>query len=330
MGYDTETLKKALAQVQESSRKRRLQYDRTLQKARSENPRLVELEQATMRIGPQLGLAALSGDSQGLEALKARCEVLKKEKEALLQKLHITPYAPLCAACRDTGRLPNGKLCDCVRKVAHDLAYRELCAEMPLDDSDFSNFRLDYYKRAQNANGSFEMMQKTLAFCKKYAAEFSLHSPSLLFMGGTGLGKTHLTLSIAKTVLAAGFGVYYAPAQELIQQLENEHFSYSEQTPFLNRVLHCDLLLIDDLGTEFTTAFSQAQIYNIINSRLLQGRPTVINTNLTLPELEKKYSPRVTSRILGNYNIRKFTGSDIRQLKRLDEIGEKNSGSEKN
>ena len=329
MGYDSETLTKALEQIQANGRRRSLRYENLLQQARAKQPRLLELENAMMRIGPQLGVAALSGDKQGLEALKARCEVLKTEKAALLKKLNITAYEPVCKSCKDTGRLPNGRLCGCVYRLAHQLAYEALCGEMPMGNSDFANFNLTYYKRSSDPQ-AYKIMEKNLTFCQKYAAEFSKNSASLLFMGGTGLGKTHLTLSVAKAVLARGFGVYYAPAQELIQALENEHFSYSESTPFLNKVLQCDLLLIDDLGTEFVTAFSQSQIYNIINSRLLKGLPTVINTNLTLAELEKKYSPRVTSRILGNYNIRKFCGSDVRQLKRLDEVGAKNSGTEKN
>lgn len=329
MGYDSETLEKAIAQIQANGRRRSLRFESRLQQAKAQEPRLSELENAMMRIGPQLGIAALSGDRQGLEALKARCEVLKTEKAALLKKLSIADYKPACSSCKDTGRLPSGKLCSCVYQLAHQMAYEALCGEMPMGNSDFSNFNLTYYRRSGDP-AAYGVMEKNLAFCQKYANEFSVHSPSLLFMGGTGLGKTHLTLSIAKTVLSKGFGVYYSPAQELIQALENEHFSYKESTPFLNKVLQCDLLLIDDLGTEFVTAFSQSQIYNLINSRLLKGLPTVVNTNLTLPELEKKYSPRVTSRFLGNYNIRKFCGSDIRQLKRLDEVGAKTNGTEKN
>lgn len=130
------------------------------------------------------------------------------------------------------------------------------------------------------------------------------------------LGKTHLSLSIAKEVIRKGYNVLYTPAQTLLETLERERFRRGEESYSLNFVLDCDLLILDDLGAEFSTNFSVSVIYNIINSRLVEGKPTIISSNLTAKELEARYSPRVVSRIMGGYYTIPFLGNDIRILKR--------------
>ena len=139
-------------------------------------------------------------------------------------------------------------------------------------------------------------------------------------LGSSGLGKTHLSLAIASAALEKGLGVVYSPIQNLIQKLEKEHFSYNSDTPILDDVLECDLLILDDLGTEFSTAYSQALIYNIINSRILTSKPTIISTNLDVEEIALKYNNRVASRLIGSYDIKKFCGSDVRQQKKIQEF----------
>ena len=141
---------------------------------------------------------------------------------------------------------------------------------------------------------------------------------NLLFFGQTGLGKTHLSLAIVAEVSAKGFGVVYGSAQNLFSAAEKEHFSYSGETSVQDSLLGCDLLVIDDLGTEFYSSFAASLFYNIVNTRLLSCKPTVINTNLSLDELEKKYTPRICSRFMGGYDSKKFIGSDIRQIKALE------------
>ena len=137
--------------------------------------------------------------------------------------------------------------------------------------------------------------------------------------GATGLGKTHLSLAIARAAIGKGFGVIYCSAPNIIGKLEKERFrsargSTDESDVYL---LECDLLILDDLGTEFPTSFSSSTIYNMINSRLMASRPTIISTNLTMRELEKQYSQRLVSRIMGNHVRLEFLGSDVRQKKRL-------------
>ena len=138
----------------------------------------------------------------------------------------------------------------------------------------------------------------------------------MFFQGKTCLGKTHMSLSIAKEVIRKGYNVLYTPAQTLLETLERERFRRGEESYSLNFVLDCDLLILDDLGAEFSTNFSVSVIYNIINSRLVEGQPTIISSNLTAKELEARYSPRVVSRIMGGYYTIPFLGNDIRILKR--------------
>ena len=135
-----------------------------------------------------------------------------------------------------------------------------------------------------------------------------------MLTGGTGLGKTHLSLSIAREVINKGFGVIYGSAQNIVSKMENEKFrNYQSSDESERHYIDCDLLIVDDLGTEYTTAFSSAAIYNIINSRIMMSKPTIISTNLTMKDMEKSYTYRMVSRVIGN-NIRlEFLGSDIRQ-----------------
>lgn len=315
MGYNKEFLKKALDEVVKKGEANRRKYDAKKAECYSREPRLTEIDNEFMRIGPMLGITAISGNKERLKALQVKCECLKKEREQLKEKAGLSEYSPCCKLCDDTGYIGT-KLCTCVLNRAKELSFKALSAEMPLDDCRIDNFSLDYYTAPEDR----AVMQKILDFCKKYTKELNTSSKSVLFFGGTGLGKTHLSLAIASAALEKGMGAVYSPAQNLLQKLEKEHFSYNSETPILDDVMDCDILIMDDLGTEFSTSFSQSLIYNIINTRLLSGKPTVISTNLTLEELADRYTPRVASRIIGCYTIKKFSGGDIRQQKRIEEM----------
>lgn len=246
---------------------------------------------------------------------------LKSKRAELMKKIGVCDddFKPKfdCAVCNDSGRA-NGKLCDCVKALAMKLIYDELNREIPLDKCTFDTFSLDYYSDnvSQNGVSPRKTMTKIFELCKKYAASFSSSSPSLIFYGETGLGKTHLSLAIANEAINKGFSVIYAPISRILGQIENEKFSsglVGNET--LSNVLSADLLIVDDLGTEFSTSFITSAIYDIINSRILSQKPTIINTNLNLEELEKRYTPRIVSRIIGNYTMFNFVGEDIRTLK---------------
>lgn len=222
-----------------------------------------------------------------------------------------------CPVCDDKGYI-NGRMCPCYKNLIRTIAYDKLSRISPLTVSTFEDFSLDYYPEIPLENGVVprRLMAGNYRYCKNYADNFSLKSPSLILYGATGLGKTHLSLAIAGEVISKGFGVIYGSAQNLLNRLENEKFGRSGQDgDTLSLLLECDLLILDDLGAEFSTAFTLSAIYNIINSRMLASLPTIISTNLEPGELDKKYDQRIASRILGSFTPVYFCGRDIRQLK---------------
>ena len=210
-------------------------------------------------------------------------------------------------------------MCSCLKKRLRAEAYKSLNALTPLSLSTFETFSLDYYSEQPEASGRSERgtMTRVLDVCMTYAQNFSLHSSNLILMGGTGLGKTHLSLAIANTPLAKGFGVVYSSVNNIVAKLEREHFGREEENDTSSLLLDCDLLILDDLGTEFRTAFSVAEIYNIVNTRQMAQRPTIISTNLTMKEIEERYTERFASRILGGYVRLSFCGRDVRLQKRM-------------
>ena len=158
-------------------------------------------------------------------------------------------------------------------------------------------------------------MTKVYNYCKAYAEDFTTKSKNLLMMGATGLGKTHLSLAIANKVIEKGYDVYYDSIQNIMDKLEREHFGRLPREESIKEdILSCDLLIIDDLGVEFSTQFTVAELHNIINTRILRCLPTIISTNLELGDIEKQYSQRIASRIIGTSMPLRFCGSDIRQM----------------
>lgn len=273
-----------------------------------------ELSQAGLAVIKALGM---NGDAEKyINALAKKNLETQAKREGLLASVgkpkdYLKPKY-FCEKCSDTGFI-NGKICDCHLKLLKQISFEQLCKNSQLRLSSFESFSLDYYK----GNSDRDRMTQILKTCKQYAETFDLFSTSLYFYGNTGLGKTHLSLAIANAVIGKGFSVVYGSAQNLLSKLEREKFGRCD-TPdgtTENMLLSCDLLIIDDLGAEFSTAFTVSAIYNIINSRICSEIPTIINSNFSFDELEKRYTDRVTSRIIGNYACVEFCGDDIRQLK---------------
>lgn len=249
-------------------------------------------------------------ESASLSAQKRRAELLKANgypEDYLKAKYH-------CSLCEDKGFV-NGKMCSCHKQILRSNSYEKLCNKFPVDKCTFENFSLDYYPDRGEGITPRQRMRSVLDFCKNYAADFGTNSPSILLQGGTGLGKTHLSLAIAGCVIKKDGGVIYASSQNILSRLENEKFGRAEFADTEKNLLECDLLILDDLGSEFCTQFTVAAIYNIVNSRLLNSKPTIISTNLSLKQIQDTYTPRIASRILSDYQILQFDGTDIRQLK---------------
>lgn len=256
----------------------------------------------------------------------AKQNLALQERRAELLKLHGFPPDYLaeqfgCPLCKDQGYVGT-RMCGCLKSLLESEAYARLSAAAPVSQCTFENFSLEYYPAADQPGGAPRArMGEILAYCRRYADGFSPDTESLLLLGKTGLGKTHLSLAIAATVTRRGFGVVYTPVQNLMDTLESTKFSYDsgkkeEYADHVRAAITCDLLVLDDLGTEFATQFSQSALYNIINSRQVENRPTIISTNLELAEIEQKYTQRMVSRLAGSYKVLKFTGKDIRFIKK--------------
>lgn len=225
------------------------------------------------------------------------------------------PYT--CKKCADTGYV-DGFTCECRRELLNELNVRDLEAVSSARDCRFDNFSLDYY--SDKPAGGYdisprEQMQMIYNYCKAYAEDFDSESGSLYMYGETGLGKTHLSLAIGNVAARKGYSVYYSSAQTLLAQAEKEKFGNSDSSNAVKRALGCDLLIIDDLGCEFSTQYTVSEIYNIINERINRSKPFIISTNLKWEEFEKRYTGRLTSRIIGNCTSLLFLGNDIRQIK---------------
>lgn len=327
MGYGKEIYQKAL-EIKNQSRKKALSLsEQKKHEIYSKFEALRNIETELSACGAKIALAAISENPlENLQDLKNRCDDLIKQRQTLLERAGITQsdLEPEfeCSICDDTG-YHNGKLCACVKKIAKQLAFMKLSSEMPIDNCRFDNFNLAYYSDQPDDNGIVprSKMGQIFKLCYTYAKNFSAESENLLFIGQAGLGKTHLSLAIANEVLNKGFGVIYGPAMDIVTKIEKDYFYKSGgYESNMDAFLESDLLIIDDLGTEVITHFSVSVIYNIINTRILRKKPTIVSTNLSLKEIEEKYSARLSSRFIGNFTMRQFFGSDIRQLKQIENI----------
>ena len=228
-----------------------------------------------------------------------------------------------CPHCRDTG-LYQGGVCRCLDRLYNRELTKELGTLMRRGDECFEKFDLSLYpNEADPASGLVprEVMRKVSEACRRYAENFSPASSNLLFQGGTGLGKTYLSACVARVVASRGFSVCYDTAAAALEKYDHAKFlrDTEEGEAAALRVKwmeNCDLMILDDLGTEMLTPMGQSALYTLVNSRLVNGKKTIISTNLTNEELNKRYTPQIASRILGEFQCLPFVGTDIRRMKR--------------
>ncbi len=327
MGYSSSVYKAAADRLFDRRIKAERDADRRRMAIYEKLPRTKELENQISKCGIKAARAVIKGGNVVSEIEKLRDQNLSMQKE--LKEILISggydenAFEPdySCKKCGDTGYYEeNGKtlVCSCMKQALIACACEELNRTAPLTLSTFDTFSLDYYDKAEDTSigiSPYNQMCKILKYCKSYAENFSKNSESILMKGATGLGKTHLSLAIANEVIKKGFGVIYVSAPSLMQRLEKQYFSRNDDSA-INMLLECDLLIVDDLGTEFHGQFSVSQMYNIFNSRMLSNKPLIINTNLTMRELEKIYTERFVSRISGNAQKLDFLGNDIRVRKK--------------
>ncbi len=314
MGFSKYIYDKALEQKRIDLQSGDAKREALKSKLYNEIPRIKEIDNELARLGMQVVMSSFSGNKNEIFKIQEKTEKLQEEKAKLTKDYNT--YVPfVCEKCSDTG-IVNGRYCECVELLAKKIQTEELSNGAPFSDCRFDNFNLDYYPNDGESKISPKLrMEKNFSFIKKFAEEFP-KGENLLFIGGTGLGKTHLSIALGNELLKKGYSVYYASADEFISNLERERYNRSNlKIDVYETSNDCDLLIIDDLGTEFLTNFGKSAIYNIINSRILKGKSTIVNTNLTMAEIAEKYTPRVSSRFIGNYVSLLFDGKDIRQLK---------------
>ncbi len=311
--------KKAFENINQSLKEKQAKREIMLNAAYKSNARLSEIDRELAVIGAKLAVDALAYGADTVEKARDKSEALAAEKKLLLKKAQVPEITYNCDICKDSGRV-SGKICECVKREAAAVIAEALSREMPLESCRFDNFDLSYYPDATDEKNQNPRRRMTsiLNLCRDYVSTFNPQtSKNLLFTGDSGLGKTHLTLSIVSGVIEKGYLPIYGSAENLFSAVEAERFS-GEGRGNYDALLNCDLLVIDDLGAEHATAFTKSVLYNFINTRILTGKPTVINTNLTMKQLEERYTPRVSSRLIGNYEGHRFIGRDIRQQKSLE------------
>jgi DNA replication protein DnaC len=285
-------------------------------------PKALEIEKEIAKTSSMLAKAALSGGNVAEKVRQIQVFNLKKQQELTDVLMHAgfegNALSPsfYCERCKDTGIIQT-KICDCVKKIERELLLERLGASAS-QDCTFQDFNLDYYdKNPKNGFSPYEKMSRAFHMCQNFAESFSTASSSLLLTGGAGLGKTHLSLSIAREVIDKGFDVFYIPFLSLLTRLEVSRFGRNETdySEYLITPLNCELLILDDLGSEFSSPFGSSILYHIINNRLLYKLPTIINTNLDHTEISRRYGERIGSRLLGCYQVVLFAGEDVRLQK---------------
>ncbi len=287
-------------------------------------PRLREIEAGFDGTGMALVRRVAEGDCDSETAVR---EIMEENRRAAAERAKILTSAgypadylddkPDCPLCGDTGRR-GGELCSCVRsQLDRELSTQANLSEK-LTSQTFEGFRLDCYSDEPDPGLGIsprENMRSIYNICRSFADNFATADENLFFTGGCGLGKTYLSSAIANALIAKGEDVLYVSANSLFPILEDLHFNrdVSEKNRYLvEKVFGSALLILDDLGAEFVTPFTSAELFRIVNNRLLEGKRTIISTNLSIDETERRYSPRLYSRLTGGYTILKFFGEDIR------------------
>ena len=323
MAYSQEVVKRArdrLAQAKADRESENLQH---LQQAYRQIPRLKQIDMQLRQTMAQAAQAVFSqgGDVQAaMEKVKEQNLALQQERKALVETHFEEGFldeSPICADCGGTGYIGSA-MCECLKELCRQEQKKELTLLSGGKES-FSQFRLEYYSDQYDSRYGASpraIMERNFQKCRGYAATFTENSGNLLFVGGTGLGKTFLSACIARAVADRGYSVMYETASHLFSKLERAKFGGSEEDrKEVERYGVCDLLIIDDLGTEMPGQFVTAALYNLVNDRLLAGMPMVISTNLNVDELAKRYSPQIASRLHGSFARLTFVGDDIRVMK---------------
>lgn len=322
MAYSAEVLRLARLRLAQAKADRESENLAHLAQAYERVPRLREID---LELRRTMAMAAQAAFTQGEDVqarigqAKQRNQALQRERAALAAEYFEEGFldeSPVCDRCGGTG-YTGSAMCECLA----ELCRQEQKKKLPIlnERGSFDQFRLEYYPDRLDPETRVNMrtlMEKNLRTCRKYAYGFSEKAGNLLFSGGTGLGKTFLSACIVRVVVDSGFSVVYESAPNLFAKLERARFDNNEalrqEADWLSQ---CDLLVIDDLGTEVFSQFVLSAFYRLMNDRLLAGKPMIVSTNLNSEDLGKRYTLQIASRLRGNFQRIAFLGEDIRVMK---------------
>ena len=323
MGYSAQVLERARFRLAQAKADRESENQQHLAEAYARVPRLKEIDRQlrmTMAMAAQT-VFTQGGDVQSaMEEVKQKNLALQQERQQLVHLYFEEGFldeSPICPHCGGSGYV-GATMCECLKELCRQEQKKELTF-LNVGRETFDQFRLDYYSDAVDPKLGISIrsvMEKTFQTCRRYAHTFTEKSGNLMFSGDTGLGKTFLSACIARTVADRGYSVVYESAGHLFTKLERAKFSGDEEArEEIKKYSVCDLLIIDDLGTEMPGQFVTSALYNLVNDRLLAGKPMIISTNLNTDDLAKRYSPQIASRLRGSFMRVAFLGEDIRVKK---------------
>ena len=314
----TDYNKKRLKASQEADLKREKLYKSL--------PRLAEIDREMKLFSINLSKIFLSQpeDLDGqVNKLRQEIDDLKKERQSIYEKNNISPdYLDIeygCQKCSDTGCTPDGKRCSCFNRQIIDNLFEVSNMINMLEKENFNTFDINVFSNESYKNEKLtprQNMYYILEISEDFCSNFHDTGVNLLFYGGTGLGKTFMCNCIANELLNKEISVLYQTSFSLFETVENHKFNKlnesEENRMNYNMIFDCDLLIIDDLGTEVSNSFTNAELFNIINERMISEKRTIISTNLSLEQLRDTYSDRITSRVFNNFVPLKFYGKDLR------------------
>ena len=323
MAYSSNVIHRARVRLDSMKMEREALQEARLQEIYAKLPRVREIDKqlrSSMALAAQASFLKGEEGTEALDRARQANLALQAERKELIAENFPLEYlddSPLCPLCGGTGYI-GAAMCRCLGEICRQEQKKELSL-LICGEQKFADFCLDFYSAEKDpAYGASPraIMSHTLEVCRKYAENFTKNSGNLLFNGGTGLGKAMLSACIACTAAEKGYSVAYESAPHLFSKLEKNRFHPDEgSAEAVAKLENCDLLIVDDLGTELPGQFVIASLYTLLNDRLLAGKPTVISTNLNISEIRERYSPQIASRLQGSFQLLPFVGQDIRVLK---------------
>ena len=323
MSYSAEVVRRARQRLAEAREDRDSENRQHMAEAYEKVPRIrvIDLElRRTMAMAAQAAFARGEDGKEALEAVRQQNRALQQERQRLAEEYFDEGYlddSPICEKCGGSGYIGTS-MCECLAELCRQEQKKELTI-LTGGRETFNQFRLDYYPDRMDPKFGFSpraIMERLLKACREYAFTFHNHAGNMLFVGDTGLGKTFMAACIARVVADRGYSVAYEPASQLFSAMERDRFSPDEDSRReVKKFRECDLLIIDDLGTEMPGQFITAALYSLLNDRIIAHKPMIITTNLNVEDMRKRYSPQIASRLYGEFIRQTFVGEDIRVLK---------------